>query len=283
MLNPKNALGISEIFSVYYHDIFDYPLTELELIRWRVGKKIKGNGEEPRIKNINGFIVLKGRDGLIYQRKLKERASLRKVKYLSSLMRIFLKISTIKMVGISGSLAMNSASEDSDIDLMIITKESHLWFTRAVTLLVLALYRVPVRRVGKKEEMDRLCLNMWLDENKLLWQKKDRNFYTAHEIAQIVPLINKDHTYEKFIAKNKWILDFWPNSVKIKNLNLKLSNKTKASNFMLRAMNFIAYKIQRLYMRGKITREVVTPTRAIFHPNDLGKKVLLKLQQNFDF
>ena len=27
-------------------------------------------------------------------------------------------------------------------------------------------------------------------------------------------------------------------------------------------------------MKPKITREVVTPTRAIFHPNDWGKKVL---------
>ena len=66
---------------------------------------------------------------------------------------------------------------------------------------------------------------MWLDESDMVWQRKDRNIYTAHEIAQIVPLINKDKTYEKFLSHNRWILDFWPNAVKIR--KLQVPNVTK--------------------------------------------------------
>ncbi|MDP2631821.1 MAG: hypothetical protein Q8P30_03600, partial [Candidatus Uhrbacteria bacterium] len=100
------------------------------------------------------------------------------------------------------------------------------------------------------------------------------NIYTAHEIAQIVPLVNKSNAYEKFLRCNRWILNYWPNSIKIPNYQIQISKSVQKQNIL----ENISYRIQYYYMSKKITREVVTPTRAIFHPNDWGKIVLSKLQ-----
>ena len=114
-------------------------------------------------------------------------------------------------------------------------------------------------------------MNMWLDESDLVWPKKDRNIYTAHEIAQASPLVNKDKTCEAFIYKNSWILDFWPNSVK------KERPSVKNTKFSRGLVEKICYAIQYQYMKPKITREIVTPTRGIFHPNDWSEVVLSRL------
>jgi hypothetical protein len=90
-------------------------------------------------------------------------------------------------------------------------------------------------------------------------------------LAQIVPLVNKDQAYEKLLFKNKWILKFWPNAVRIS--SLKFKNFSSKGNLIEK----LAYKLQYYYMKKKMTREVVTPTRAFFHPQDWGRIVKLRL------
>jgi hypothetical protein len=53
----------------------------------------------------------------------------------------------------------------------------------------------------------------------------------------------------------------------------KIKNSASSTNIFEQ----IVYKIQLLYMKRKISREVVTPTRAIFHPQDLGRYILSRL------
>lgn len=251
--------------SVKYHDIFDYKLTKEEVFRWQY-KNTKETTSG--IKNKS--------------RLQREKFSKKKLLIAKGVANLLSKIPTVKFVGITGSLAMMNSNYDSDIDLLIITSAGTLWLTRFVILVILVILVIPFRRFGKDDEKDKLCLNMWMDESDLIWNKKDRNIYTAHEIAQVVPLINKDKIYEKFLYLNKWILDYWPNSVKIKNLKLKWSHlhdknlKLKINN-LISLIEYLAFKLQYLYMSRKITREIVTLTRAIFHPNDWGKVVLKKL------
>jgi hypothetical protein len=125
---------------------------------------------------------------------------------------------------------------------------------------------------------------MWLDESDTVWSRKDRNIYTAHEIAQIIPLVNKNKSYEKFLLTNKWVLKFWPNAVKLNTKILRYKDageKTLISSIkylMSSPLEKLVYQLQYLYMKPKITREVVTPTRGIFHPQDWGKIVLERLR-----
>lgn len=278
--NRGKALLVSEkeIVSVVYHNIFGFPLTAGELIKWTVGERvIVPNWQEKAVETKNGYYFLKGNASGIYTRLLKERISQRKIKLAKRAAKFLSLIPMVKMIAVTGALAMENAADENDIDLLIITKKGSLWTTRLVGYLVSWLAGIKIRKPGDKNQKDKLCLNIWLDEKALAWERHDRNLFTAHEIAQIKPLVNKDKTYEKFIAKNKWILAFWPNAVRIKNLKFKMSSVSgngKNYNSKFKILETFAYKLQYLYMKSKITREVVTPTRALFHPNDWGKVVL---------
>jgi len=256
--------------SVIYHDIFDFPLTLTEMIKWESGVAF---GKEVAIGAKNGFFFVEGREGIVLKRLMRKRISARKREIAARAAGILKIIPWVKFVGITGALAMENADDASDVDLMIITRKGTLWQSRLLTLLLLMAVGFPTRRFGQKDQKDKLCLNMWLDENDLVWPKRDRNPYTAHEIAQIVPLVDKMKTYENFISANSWIKRFWPNAAALGKLKKQVSKKESPFG----VFEAICYLLQIKYMRSKITREVVTPTRAIFHPHDWGTLVLSKL------
>lgn len=281
----KLLLSENELKSLLYHSIFDYPLTAGELAKWAVGPKaeIKIKPEQ-FVDEKNGLYFLKGREGVVYKRLLKKRISKRKINIAKDAAKLLSIIPSIKMIAITGSLAMENAPHDSDIDLLLLTASNTLWTTRALALLLLKLAGFPVRRFGDKKQKDKLCMNMWIDEKALSWPLGNRNVYTAHEIAQIKPLLNRNGTYEKFMADNVWLKDYWPNSVKL-NRESKIKKRIKKSpSISTRSLSGViwlfekfAFKLQYVYMKAKITREVITPVRAIFHPYDLGEVVLRQL------
>ncbi len=266
-------LNSNEKSSVLYHDLFDYPLSFSDLIKWQLAKPITIK-KDLEVVNKRKFYFLKGREGLIYKRILRKRISTKKMKIAQKASKVLSFLPGIKMVAVTGSLAMENSSEESDIDLMVVTKKGGLWTTRLLSYFILSVMHFVLRSPNDRNQKDKLCLNVWLDENDLIWPKKDRNLYTAHEIAQIVPLVNKDGIYERFLFQNKWILNFWPNAVRIRNLKLKVKDFSQRIN----PIEKLAFKLQYSYMKNKISREIVTPTRAIFHPQDLGKVVLGKLR-----
>lgn len=256
----------SSDISIQYHNIFDYKLSKDEAFKWQFR---------------NQKIVVSGKKNK--SRIQREKYSRNKLKLAKSASKLISKIPTVKFVGITGSLAMMNSGRDSDIDLMIITKKNCLWTTRLLSYLVTWLLGFKTRKPKSKLEKDMLCINLWLDESDLVWNKNDRNIYTAHEIAQVVPLVNKEKTYEKFLYLNRWILNYWPNSVDVKYIGRSISyiGNTKTQYTIYHILNtvieYLAFNIQYWYMKNKITREVVTPTRAIFHPNDWSKVITDKL------
>lgn len=268
----KKGLESSDVFSIFYHNIFEYPLTFSELAKW-TSKNPPDISAKVGYKN--GYYFVDGSAGLIYKRAIRHRFSQKKIKIAEKATKFLSLIPAIKMIGLSGSVAMDNAERGSDIDLIIITKKGSLWTTRMIVYMMLNLLGYRLRIPRNLKQKDRLCLNIWLDESDLKWGDRERNLYTAHEILQIIPLINKKHTFERFLIENIWALDYWPNAVD-KNRIIKINTSyTKLRNLNL--IEQIAYKIEYFYMKDKITREVINPTRAIFHPNNLSKDILGKL------
>lgn len=265
----------SDKASIVYHDLFDYPLTKEELYLWKSSLSIKS---KKRIENKGKFYFISGRQGIIKKRLENEKYSQKKLLIAKKAARVISIIPSVLFVGITGSLAMMSAGKNSDIDLMIITKKNTLWTTRLLVYCVLHATGYTLRRPKFKDEKDALCLNMWLDESDLTWRKRERNIFTAHEMAQIVPLVNKKDTYEKMMFLNKWLLDYWPNFTKIVGYKEKvMSLDSTLLSLFFDFLNLVCFSLQYLYMKSKITRELVTLARAIFHQNDWSKVVIKKL------
>lgn len=271
------GLATSEKYSILYHSLFKYPLNKKDLKRWSCShineKKIK----ELNITEKNGFFFIKGKSKDVTTRLLNEKYSIKKRKIAERASKVMSFLPTVLFVGITGSLAMNNASKNSDIDLLIVTKKDSLWLTRPVVYLLLFINKFLIRKPNTKDEKDKLCLNMWLDETNLVWDKKERNIFTAHEMAQIVPLINKHKTYEKLMILNIWVRGFWPNAVKKQVSNKKNDEKLKQKLFLKFANIFFMY-IQKVYMKNKQTNEYVSIGKALFHPVNNSTYILNSLK-----
>jgi D-beta-D-heptose 7-phosphate kinase/D-beta-D-heptose 1-phosphate adenosyltransferase len=279
----KKSQGLNPgiLFALHYHNLFDYPLKVNELGKWEAGVALGKESSTERIVTFkNGYFFLDARKELVAKRQFQEELARKKRKIAQRGARVLAKIPFVKMVGITGSLAMQATRADDDIDLMVVTAKNTLWLTRITSYFLLAYFGFKVRHFGDPDAKDRLCLNIWLDETALPWDKAQRNVYTAHEIAQIVPLVNKNQTYEQFLWQNRWLLKYWPRAIKIQIPKSKVqtrNSKFKIWDLVLGAGNFFAFRLQYLYMKEKITREQVDKHKALFHPHNWSEVLLPRM------
>ena len=116
----------------------------------------------------------------------------------------------IKMVAVTGNLAMDNAEKNDDIDLLIVTARKRLWLTRLLTNFLVEIV-ANRRRPNDKEVKDKICLNMFLAEDHLKLSIREQNLFTAHEIYQLKPIWARNQLYQKFIQENLWCQKFLPN------------------------------------------------------------------------
>lgn len=204
--------------TLVYADIFDYPLTAKEIWRYLISeKKVKFEviqKELPRVKKFvdsdGEYFFLKGRKKIVSIRKKRECWSKKKLEIAQRAAKWLRLIPTIKMVGVTGALAMKNAKEKDDIDFLIITAKKRLWLTRLLTVFLVEIV-ARRRRPNDANPRDKICLNMFLDEGNLAIPKNEQDLFSAHEVVQLKPLWEKDGIYKKFIKKNLWVKRFLPN------------------------------------------------------------------------
>jgi hypothetical protein len=102
------------------------------------------------------------------------------------------------MVAVTGALAVNNLNGRDDIDLLVISRAGRVWLCRRG---LIAWVRVG-RLLG-----DDLCPNFILSEGSL--ELAQRDFFTAHELAQMVPLFGR-RVYEEMLESNSWARSYLP-------------------------------------------------------------------------
>lgn len=215
-------------------------------------------------------------------------ASSAKIRLAQKAARFLSFFPTIFLVALTGSLAVNNAKSSDDIDLMIVTKKDTLWLTRLFVIPLIDLFfrrRLPKISHLKSQIANTICMNLWLDESSLAVPLNKRNLYIAHEVLQVKPLLNRRQTYQKFILANAWTKNHLANAYGITIHNSRVSDEGSSSgvirtrsspevkNFvkvLLKALNKLAFKLQYLYMKPKITQETITLHSAYFHPRNLA-------------
>ncbi|MCL4364621.1 hypothetical protein M1328_05290 [Patescibacteria group bacterium] len=239
-----------------------------------------------------------------------------KKKLQSLRFRLYVKLISlfpqIKLVGLSGSISMMNAKENDDIDLFIITTKNRLFTGRFVALVlaqILGLRRhrelqkfdtaffdrhtpmgplaIVSKRVSSLLYKDKVCLNLFFDERELNVPEFKQTVFVGHEVLQMKPLINKSHTYEKFLSANQWVLSFFPNAAKISNFKFlisKFKNYKLNKNLELKNKNFSDWienslkKLQLKLITRHRTTELITSTQLWFHPDDFEKTIKRKLR-----
>jgi predicted nucleotidyltransferase len=291
----------SILATLVYYDVLGRPLTGWEVFRYliRYQKPIKLEKildvleSNPRIGQKNGFYFLKGRAGLVKQRIEKQKLADQRWKKISRMVKLLQNIPYIRMIMVSGSLAMNNPKKESDIDLLIATRAGRIWTCRGITTLFIHL--LGQRRHGQLTE-NRFCLNHYITDQSLKIPLD--SLYNAQTYAHLIPVWQAEAgLYKKFQQANQWLtkyLAFYPSSRKSclrKVRNNRLFNSTRGlREFVLDtqmgdALEFILKKIQaRRIRKDPLTyrasgRVVFDDSQLEFHPDSPEKKILERYNQ----
>lgn len=275
------------IRTLLYSDIFDYPLKKDEVWKYLISEKnIDKKTFDNRIGKINSivfrnreFLHMEKKESAVVKRSEKYEYNMEKLKLAQETADKLSVVPTVLFIGISGSLSMMSSSSADDIDLFVVTKKNTAWITRLLLVLTLKILGKHRKR-GDKNVRNKFCLNMIVDENNLLLPPKFRNLYTAHEIAQLIPVIERNKIYKKFIEKNSWIGQFLPNSLKelrtleVKEAGSSLNSKIIERILRLSILESIARISQQLLMKKNLTREIIEDGFIALHPRDYKNIIL---------
>jgi hypothetical protein len=177
------------------------------------------------IESRNGFYFLRGRRDLVEKRLKHNKISAGKIKKLKKVVWFLKFVPYVRMVGVTGRLAMKNADAQSDWDLLIVLQSGRIWIGR--TLVTIFLHVIGKRRYGKKIK-DRVCLNYFLASDAM--EIKTKDLFSSGEYSFMLPLFGQS-AYKKFKTANQWIGETRINySQKIG--SVKLLKDTKTSRFI---------------------------------------------------
>jgi hypothetical protein len=192
-----------------YFDIFDYPLTQTEIAQFLKNsyeheqfiKDLNDLVSETWIYKFNEFYMLQDNYLLLERRRngnIHAKTMLARAERIAGFLSGF---PFVKGVAVSGSLPKSFADKSSCIDFFIITEKNKLWLARTF---MQCLKKISV--LFKKH--DRFCTNYYIDEAML--QIREKNIYTATEIATLLPL-RGIRIFDEFFKTNTWSKTFLPN------------------------------------------------------------------------
>jgi predicted nucleotidyltransferase len=258
-----------------YFDIFNYPLTQTEIAQFlkttycqqEFVEDLHNLTMENWIYKFDEFYSLQDNSSFVQRRRkgnVKAKAMLKTAEKIAGFLSTF---PFVKGVAVSGSLSKNFANEDSDIDFFIITERNKLWLARTF---MHCFKKIAI--LLKKEDL--FCMNYYIDEEML--QIKEKNIYTATELATLLPL-RGINIFTEFFGHNLWSNNFLPNH------SLRVSYVEEAKNpFLKKIVEFLFrnpvgdlfdYLLMRLtiYKWNKKSRSGKTNKRGIVLSMDASK------------
>lgn len=226
MLSP---LEKSILAALVYFDIFEYPLTLLEIQRYLLSVENKGDKKQYTLGEIrevlnssqalskivrfkNGYYYLRGKDGNLRNRADKYFYSAAKYRRVRKVARLLSYLPFVRLIAVCNSLSISAAGKESDIDLFIVARERGVWWARLFSLLVLKILRL---RPGQNGVKDKICLSFFVDDKHLNLapaRAGEEDIYFAYWLAALYPVYDAGDWYGRLWRANNWLADGLPQS-----------------------------------------------------------------------
>ncbi|MDD5341654.1 MAG: hypothetical protein PHC97_04465 [Patescibacteria group bacterium] len=222
-------LSFLELFvlnTLVYFDIFDYPLTLLEIDSYLYtgGMDIqpvtlddirKTLEESEKLRKIiatrDGFYFLNGRDKIIQTRLERYNLAEEKFKIARRALSLIKFLPFVKLVAVCNNLAYKNARQESDIDFFVVSGKNRLYLTR---LLVTAAVSLLGLRRHKSKISNRICLSFYASEENLDFSGikiTAEDVYLCFWLATLWPAYQRENSYQTFCEKNLWLKKSLPN------------------------------------------------------------------------
>jgi predicted nucleotidyltransferase len=257
-----------------------------------VMRELEGDKLKRFVCVFQGFYFLRGREYLVGQRIERNKIAEKKLKIAIKIAKFLRFVPFVRMIAVSGRLAMKNTEKKSDLDFLIALKNRKIFTGRL--LVTLAVHLLGKRRYGVKIE-DRACLNHFFNNKYPEINLKDNltnseYFFSASEYHFLFPIFGPK-TFQKFKEKNVWIKKYKINYATFESSNLKfvrdiLPSKIirKAGEWLLRP-NFIE-KLLKKWQMERIAKDPRTHQRGsviiandkmlVFLPEPQGVKIYEK-------
>jgi hypothetical protein len=203
-LQPDEAI----LHTLLYADIFDYPLTPAEIHHFLIDVPASPEAVRQALESstwlrarvaIQGsYVTLQGRQALAALRETRRQSSERLWAVARRWSAVLGCLPFVRMVAVTGALAVDNAPPGDDIDFLIVTAPGRVWLARG--LAVLAVRAARLFGAG-------LCPNYVLAESAL--EQKRRDLFIAHDLAQMVPLVGL-RVYKQMRSVNTWASQYLP-------------------------------------------------------------------------
>lgn len=203
------AAARSVLGALAYADLFDFPLSLPEIVRYQIDTRLSEEEiasslkESKRLaraiaRSDSGFYALAGRENVFETRRKRAAASARVWARAHAYSKLLARFPFVRMIAVTGALAVDNIGEKPDIDLLVVAAPGRVWISRRLIVAVVRLARIL---------KDDLCPNYIISEDNLTLDQRD--LFTAHELAQMVPLYGFG-VYQRMIAENDWAMEYLP-------------------------------------------------------------------------
>lgn len=315
MPNKDTYLRNSILATVIYYDIFDYPLTLVEIHKYLVNpgrlSKIQGGIREIKLSDIadgldklvdsgtvnekNGFYFLHGRSDLYELRIERNKISARKWKKFLWMVKFLALAPYLRGVFASGSMAIDNTTEESDFDVLIIIRSGRLYTGRFFLWAISSILGIR-RKKNQKIAPNKLCFNHYITDDNLYINHE--SIFNAQTYINLKPVMIGPETANQFYTENLWLnnyaYNFHPQS------NFVRMSVQAPSTFLILAktLEFIfdfsfgdtlegilKYGQQKRIMRDPVILEsggriIFSDQELEFHPHSFERTVIEKYRNN---
>ncbi|HST06518.1 MAG TPA: hypothetical protein VLQ48_17530 [Chloroflexia bacterium] len=204
-----SAVARSILGALAYADLFDYPLTLAQVYRYQIGTLYTQEQLAAALtsdltlarsisRSPEGFYSLASRETVFVTRREREAASAKIWRRARLYSRFLSHFPFVRMVAVTGALAVDNIADNPDIDLLVVTLPGRVWIARRLIVGLVRLARL---------WRDDLCPNYIISRDNLTLDQRD--LFTAHELAQMIPLYGLK-LYERMISQNEWANEYLP-------------------------------------------------------------------------
>lgn len=288
-----DSLEKAILATLSYFDVFDYPLTPMEIWKWlytddRALARMDVDGivdildtsEElkRRLSMRDGFYFFKGREHTVDIRQQRYLWAERKFSRALRIIRWLRWMPFVRMIGVCNTLAYNNSRRAGDIDLFIITSRRRTWQARWWVNSFLRLLRL---RPSLDNTQDKMCSSFFVDTDHVDLKRLaiTGDIYLPYWVTQVYPVYDEG-VYTSFVQANGWVRDVIPNWVPIvpafrRRVTMHRWVKSIIEAFFFiwpeRVFRRIQYRIMPRKLRdmaNRDTRVIVTDSMLKFHDMD---------------
>ncbi|MBI2474970.1 hypothetical protein HYV69_00925 [Candidatus Uhrbacteria bacterium] len=228
-MSQPTDLELSIFRTLCWFSVFHYPLTTFEIWKWllrpvrsydlfEVTQSITNSGWlKEKLNQKDGFWTLRYDPNLsmIEERHKRFLNAIVKYRKLSRASYFFQLLPSLKTVASANTLAWWHTTNESDIDLYIMTDPNRIWSTRFFLVLPFAVCGNRPKRFENVKVNDPFCFSFFTTTEAIQMESlkcAQEDLYLAYWIKSLVPIIDRSDFFSQLSSVNRWVDVVLPNA-----------------------------------------------------------------------